>query len=353
MQLIKKKWFQLLTSFTFGALLGVWQYIPASELPTSESTSLKTNPIVKKATSSKLNKSALKDTAAIEPLLALKAPEKDASVQEWYDFALSFDDLDLGKRYGNRGQTTPMLSWYAYIAKYKPQAIYKLYNQGKLGNIKFEHLLQFGFLKYWDEYTNDVDKLLLSENQTVLSMAYEKGVEETRRRVTKAFFKVSNDDFSSSNPNLEIENLLFAMKSMTGSEKVRVKEILEMGIFDIDPRYLYRLKLSDIYKNDSDNQALVALIEKYAKRGNFDRRSMSIYMVDGAILGSEKYIKTMVKDLETNAKQPTNFYCAACGIALSADGLIAYPLINASKKNKVEINSNSKDQIILSRKSFW
>ncbi|MEH6458204.1 MAG: hypothetical protein V7749_17885 [Cocleimonas sp.] len=353
MQIIQKKWFQLVASFTIGALLGVWQYIPAAKSLPSDISSSKAQSIISKLLPTKLNKTALKDTAAIEPLLALKPPEKDASVHEWYDFALSLDDLDLGKRYGNRGQTTPMLSWYAYIAKYKPQAIYKLYNQGKLGNIKFEHLLQFGFLKYWDEYVNDVDKLLLSENQTVLSMAYEKGVDVTRRRVSQAFFKVSNDDFSSHNPNLEIENLLFAMKSMTDDEKVRVKEILEMGIFDIDPRFLYHLKLSDIFADDSTNEALVALIEKYAKRGSYDRRSMSIYMVDGAILGNKKYIETMVKDLETNAKQPTNFYCAACGIALSADGLMAYPLINASKKGKVEVNANPDGQFILSRKSLW
>jgi len=352
MHILQQKWFQLLASFTIGSLMGVWQYIPSSELVSSDKPSVAKTSIAK-ILPSKLNKTALKDTAAIEPLLALTAPDKDDSVQDWYDFALSFDDLDLGKRYGNYGQTTPMLGWYAYIAKYKPQAIYKLYNQGKIGNTKLEHLLQFGYLTYWEEYINDVDKLLLSVNQAVLSMAFEKGSEEARKRVAKAFFRLGNDDLATRNPKLRIENLLFAMKTMTADEKTRTKRILESGTFNIDPRSLYRLKLSDIYKNDSENKNLLSLMEMYAGRGSYQQRSMSSYMTDGAILGNQDYVAAMVKDLETNAKQPTNFYCAACGLALSADGLIAYPLINASKKNKVIIDKSPKEPFILSRSKGW
>jgi len=175
MNFLKTKWFQVLVTFTLGAVLGAWQLIPGG------------NDLI---TKSEMDALVYRNTAEIEPLLKLTAPDKSASVDAWYRFALSLDDLELGKRYTNKDDASPVLSWYTLIAKYKPQALYKLYNQGKLSEFKFNHLLRYGYLKYWDESVSNVDKVLLNNNQAVLTMSYNKGVDSTRQRVKQAFFSV-------------------------------------------------------------------------------------------------------------------------------------------------------------------
>lgn len=346
MRVLTRKWFQVLSVFLLGVMLGVWQFIPAGAVDTKNPQQLSF-----KVTNSEFNQKAFTSTGNIESLLNLKAPEKSASVSEWYQFALSFDDLDLGKRTRNSGQTTPMLAWYAYVAKHKPEALYKLYNQGKLDGTKFEHLLRFGYLKYWDESINDVDKVVLDNRQAVLTMAYSKGKEQARKRVAQAFFKLSTNQMGKSRRiHLDIEILLFALKGMTDDEKERVLPILKSGVFTIDPREFYHLKIA---KGFSDEE-LVSLIDQYAKSGSsYSQRMMSGYMMDGAVLGNDDYIKSMTRDLEDNAKQPTNFYCAACGLALSSDGLLGYPLINASKKGKVIFSKGKNGVTVLSRKAGW
>ena len=63
---------------------------------------------------------------------------------------------------------------------------------------------------------------------------------------------------------------------------------------------------------------LLALIVEHA----YGERYMSSYMIDGALLGNEVYLRTMIADAADNAEQHTNFYCAACGLALTSDGLL-------------------------------
>ncbi len=348
MNLLKTKWFQTTATLTLGAVLGAWQLLPSS------------NGVVNKVIKSEIDKLVYRNTAEIEPLLKLTAPQKSASVDAWYRFALSLDDLEFGKRYTNKDDASPVLSWYTLIAKYKPQALYKLYNQGKLAEFKFNHLLRYGYLKYWDESVSNVDKVLLNNNQAVLTMSYNKGVEATRQRVKQAFFSVafSRASQQSSTPiihTLNVEVLLFAMKTMTATEKMKVLPALESGAFDIDPQYLYRLKLNDTFSDET----LVALIERFSKKEGFTNRErpysnnkiLSRYMADAALFGSERYVQTLIENVEFNAQQPIDEYCAACGLALATEGLIAYPLINLSKKSKIELQKSTKNNdFILSRK---
>jgi len=341
MKFLKAQWFQIIAAFALGAVLGAWQLLPSS------------NGVVIK---SEMDKLVYRNTAEIEPLLKLTTPDKNASVDDWYRFALSLDDLEFGKRYNNNDDASPVLSWYTLIAKYKPQALYKLYNQGKLTEFKFNHLLQFGYLKYWDESINDVDKVLLKNNQAVLTMAYNKGANATRQRVKQAFFNVANQKISPRTTySVDVELLLFAMKTMTKEEKTKVLPALESGLFDIDPQYLYRLKLDDTF---SDSAVIVSLIERFSKKESFtnrerdysDNKVLSRYMADATLLGSDQYIQTLIDDVEFNAGQPIDEYCAACGLALATEGLIAYPLINNSKKSKVMYQKSAQNNdFILSR----
>jgi len=342
MNIFKTQWFQVITVFILGVVLGTWQLLPSD------------NDVVLKT---EMDSLVYRDTAEIEPLLKLTTPDKTASVDAWYRFALSLDDLEYGKRYNNKDDASPVLSWYTLIAKYKPQALYKLYNQGKLTEFKFNHLLRYGYLKYWDESVSNVDKVLLNNNQAVLTMAYSKGSDATRQRVKQAFFNVANQQLSSSiRYTLDVELLLFAMKAMTDDEKLKVLPALESGAFDIDPQFLYRLKLNDTFK---EGATIVSLIERFSKSEQYtnrerpysDNKVLSRYMPDAALLGSERYIQTLIEDVEFNAGQPIDEYCAACGLALATEGLIAYPLIISSKNSKIKLRkSTENNDFILSRK---
>lgn len=349
--LFKNQWFQIFATFSLGVIIGAWQLQPNSNLSSGFG-------IINTSFNSKINEHVYKQTAEIEPLLKLQAPDINASVDEWYRFAVSLDDLEFGSRYNNSDDATPVLTWYTLIAKYKPQALYKLYNQGKLNTFKFKHLLSFGYLKYWDEYVQDVDRVLLENTQAVLTMAHNKGVELTRKRVKKAFFKIANiDQEIKDKVSIDIENLLFAMKSMSSNEKAQVKPMLLSGAFKTDPRYLYRLQLSEPFKDGSEIITLLNSFSKSEKFTNLERpysenKVLSSYMTDSILLGSDQFLQTMIEDIEFNSNQPTDEYCASCGLALTTDGLMAYPLINASQQSKIKISKDSDDTFILTRKDI-
>ena len=339
MRIFKNQSFQLFASLLVGSILGAWQLIPSASLSSLPKQKMEKRDIERH----------YRNTAELEPILSLTLPDKNASVDAWYRFALSLDDLELGQRYDNSADATPLLSWYTLIAKYKPQALYKLYNQGKLNEMKFNHLLRFGYLKYWDESIVDTDEVLLSNSQAVLTMAYHKGVNKTRVHVKQAFFKLAETQLGrTKKPDLDIENLLFAIKGMSNEEKTKVPVLLKSGVFSIDPQYLYRLKLDETF---NDNQLIVALIKQYSEKIRDKEKVFASYMVDGALLGSKQYIQTMIDNVEFNADQRRADYCAACGLALSTEGLIGFPLINASKVSKLSLeNTDSKGAFILSRK---
>ena len=45
-------------------------------------------------------------------------------------------------------------------------------------------------------------------------------------------------------------------------------------------------------------------------------------------------MKQFISDAQDNDKQPTNFYCAGCSLALVSDGLVGSPLIWAVQEGK-------------------
>ena len=335
MTLHTKPWFQFVATFVMGVALGTWQFLSTpSYSPQSETGSFS---LLNTRVSPVANKPVLENSANIEQLLALKAPQKDAPLNAWYQFALSLDSVDLGKRFGNSDVTTPLLAWYALIAKQKPAVIYKLYNQGKIGNRKLEHLLRYGFLQYWQQHIDKVDQLLLKNEQAVMSLAVNKGEGHARRQVADAFLKLGKSLSTNSTRELEISLLRFAMKAMSPSELDEVLPILQRGNFKVDPRDIIQLRQTALFK---DKQAeLLALITYYSNSAGYSSRMMSKYLVHAALLGDKSSLQAMIDDAEFNAKQPTNFYCAACGIAMSADGLLGMPLINAAKRDRIIIQT--------------
>ena len=60
-------------------------------------------------------------------------------------------------------------------------------------------------------------------------------------------------------------------------------------------------------------------------------------MSDATLLGDISYIRTFVNDADDNDKQPTNFYCSTCTLAISTEGLIGEPLLHAVSQGRLKI----------------
>jgi hypothetical protein len=283
-----------------------------------------------------LDPKVLEETADIDAILALKPPKPGDPVEHWMAFGRAVNAVDTGSRYSKSGQTTPMLGWYAYLAKHHPEAVYRLYNEGVVTGDHLGHLFEVGLAPGWDEYVQDVDKLLLSERAALANLAVAKGVEYAQRRVIDAFFARSDLRIQ-----LQLESLRFALPAMTDDEVERFIPHLRNSLYRPDPRRFRGMLQSDRFAGREGE--LLSLIVEYA----YSSRSMSSYLVDGALLGNSHYVHELLSDLSDNAKQPTNFYCAACGLALATDGVIGSALLQAIGNGQPLAVSHDGVQIVI------
>lgn len=296
-----------------------------------------------------VDEQVLKDTANIKHILALDPPRPGAPDDEWERFMAALDQVDMGKRYPNSGVTTPLLGWYAYIAKHHPASIYNLLEKHNRGSSLFNHLIQFGFLKDWADKMKDRNRILLNSNEALLVYSNSRGEAEAQRDVANAFFsyaEIKNNGDSEhklKSLNINLKNIVFAMNAMTEAEKQQVLPLLQSGIFKFDPRAVEHL----INIESMDRDGLLALIRMYA----YPHKSMSSYMTTGALLGAKDYVRNMVEDVHDNAKQPTNFYCSACGLALATDGLIGQELVKTVANQQLQIKQSKNGEFILSNMS--
>ena len=271
------------------------------------------------------------ETADIDAILALQPPGKNASEQQWLDFAEQLDRIDTGSRYSNSNHTTPLLSWYAYIARHSPETIYRLYNQKQFNNARLGHLISFGLLPDWYKYIWDVGLLVLENNEALASIALHAGDKVATDLFIDAFF-----DSTLGQRRLHIENLRYALPYMSQQQREKVTPLLQSDVYIIDPRKISRLLLSDTFSAHSAE--LLDILNHAASQGSYRHsRSMASYYLDGAHLGDDIYIDLLIRDAKNNAKQPTNFYCSACSLALITDGLLGSALIEASQQ-KLSLN---------------
>ncbi|MDJ0848639.1 MAG: hypothetical protein QNK04_09700 [Myxococcota bacterium] len=270
-----------------------------------------------------LDETVFEETADIDALLALVPPEPGDPTGRWVEFGRAVRATDTGTRDRGERLTTPVLVWYAHIAKHEPEAIYRLHDEGVVTESHLGQLLEFGLAPDWHDRIRDADALILTSSEALSSLAVQKGAEHARRRFVDAFFAPRQRKIQ-----LDLEGLRFALPAMTDAEIERVVPHLERGPYRLDPRRLRRLLQSD--RLEGAEGALLSLIAEHA----YPSRSMSSYFVDGALLGNVEYVDELISDLADNARQPTNFYCAACGLALTSDGLLGSALLRAREREQ-------------------
>lgn len=336
MQNTKTILFVIVTGILLGTVTGAmpyWDDIRQEAFPASKSTAWDLGAV---------DEQVMNDTADIERLLALTPPSDGASEEAWQNFLAQLNQVDTGKRYSNGGVTTPLLAWYAYIAKHRPEVLYKNLNSAEFDTAKFNHLLQMGMLGDWHKQVEKVDELLLGSHQALLSYALANGKQQAQRRVVEALFRIEKDTDTIPPLQLELENIRFAAEVMNAQQRQQLLDTLLRGPFKIDPRGVRRLALLD----DTDTEQLRALIKKF----QYPHKSMSSYMITAAQLGEADYVGVMARDVGDNASQPTNFYCSACGLALATDGLIGQPLTQAVSRDELQIIPAEKYGFVLVRR---
>lgn len=292
---------------------------------------------------SMVDETVFEETPDIDALSRLSAPRPGATPEEWLRFADALDEIDFGKRYQKAGISTPLLGWYAYIAKHNPETLYQLYNESRISTRQFRHLLQFGLLPNWYEQVKGVDRLILKNSDALASVVIQKGEKEARRLFIEAFFSSSTTPTS-----LELVNLKYALPAMTVEEKQQLLPRLKSGVFTLDPRTVRYLALDKSFQEEE--KILLGLINDSASKYGYSRgRSMSSYFYSAAKYGAEDYVRKMIFDTSDNAGQPTNFYCAACGLAITSDGLLGTPLIEAADRQHPLDIERSEDTFIISQ----
>jgi hypothetical protein len=277
----------------------------------------------------RLDESVSKKSGDIDAMLALEPPSRLASTEAWIEFARSLAKGITSGDYPQYGYHTSLIGWWVYVAEHRPDAIYVLHDQSVVDDERLTHLIEYGLVPDWAERVAGADRLILTDGTALLDFGVTHGIEAARRRFIDAFFSHRVEQGHRGNPlRLSLENLRFALSGMSDSEIAEVVPRLTSGLFELDPRNVTRLLLDE--RLAGREQELLALIREHA----YTERSMSSYLTDGALLGHGDYVRELLRDVADNAKQPTNFYCSACGLALTSDGLLGSGLLDVLQSGR-------------------
>ena len=290
------------------------------------------------------DQSAIKQYADIDAMLALQSPPKEATMSEWLAFAYSLDEIDLGKG-KNKQNNTPLLAWYVYIAKHRPEVIYSLLSEGLINSNRVNHLIEFGLLPDWHESIENPDQYLLSSSHGFTDLVQRIGAESTQRMFIKAFFSEET-----SGRYLAISNLIYSMPAMTEEERARILSQMDEGGFIVNLAQLNALA-ADPFFQDRTYSMLNFLNQ--TKHGQPNKKpSMRSNFLLAAQLGGFEHVLKLIDDIETNAEQPVNFYCAACILAVTSDGLLGKPLVEAKRQAAPFTLNFSNEQFAIATESL-
>lgn len=259
----------------------------------------------------------------------LSPPPLDAPEEQWLTFAHQVKNTKTGSRHDNSDYTSPLLPWYVYIARHSPEAIYTLYKERAINSRIMGHLIQFGLLPEWYEEMGDARKLLLNESSALINLAVHRGSDFARKEVISLLRENESKPIS-----VRVGPLLFALPAMQAQEVDNMLAQMRDGSMRIDPRSLRALMLEPRLKGRSSEMLAIMRTQARGSYSSPRSRSMSSYFLHGAELGGVDYVEYLIGDAKENNSQPTNFYCAACALALMSDGIAGSALLDALAQEK-------------------
>jgi hypothetical protein len=309
-----------LTSLLVGMIVGSYQY-----LPDINKLAVDSSPVVWE--DGAIDAKALASTPPLEAILNLKIPSSSASLDEWESHLDALDLLEKSHKLFGRSNRSNLGSLYAQVALEKPEIIYERLNNKNFNINKAASLLEAGLLVDWYEHVDNTDELLLENVIFTLSYAASQGQSNAKKRVAQAFFTMSK---AAKPQTVRLETIAYAYPAMTIQQQKNIIPLLKSSKFKYDPRDVAKLVYLNVFKPED----LIGLIKDKA----YSQKSMSSYMSDATLLGDISYIRTFANDAHNNDKQPTNFYCSACTLVISTDGLIGEPLLQAVSENRLKIS---------------
>lgn len=332
----------LILAALVGALSGGYQYLPDLNermLPLAHLADKGSPP---EPPETPATQRVIEDSADIDALLALSPPAKTAPLAQWMAFLHELHTLPM-PRYARNLPSNPLLAWYAYVAKYQPEAIYAsydLYGRGAVNGRVLEHLVKTGFVQNWFDHLSDPQAVMLYKNYATYSHALEHEPEQARRRIADYWLaELAKPDTTV--PTFDLDQLSYAMHAMTDTEIRTLVPLMLENKAGVDPRDIPQL----VHEGYFTREDLLALMRKNA----YPSKSMSAFVTTAVQLGADEYIESLLQDLPTNDRQPLHFYCAPCALALTSDGLIAEALLDAYANNQLTISSPAIGQYVFSR----
>jgi hypothetical protein len=308
-----------LVSLLVGVLAGSYQY-----LPDIKKLAFGNNNLVWE--DAPLDAKALASTPPLEGILNLKIPTNSDSLEQWSRYLDELDQLEKSHNLFGSAHTTKLGSLYAQIALEKPLVIYQRINSKSFNIRKAANLLEAGLLTDWYAHVDNPDELLLKHVAFTLSYVANEGAENAKKKIAQAFLAMSD---AARSQEINLETIAYAYPAMSSQQQKNIIPLLKSPLFKYDPRDVIKLRYLNVFKQEE----LIALIKDRA----YSNKSMSSYMGHATLLGDISYIKTYVNDAHDNAKQPTNFYCSACTLAISTEGLIGQPLLHAVSQGRLKI----------------
>jgi hypothetical protein len=306
-------------SLLIGVVAGSYQY-----LPDINRLAFGNNNAVWEDT--EIDAKALASTPPLEGIINLATPLKGSSLEEWSNYLDTLDQLEGSHELFGRSNASKLGALYAQVALEKPEVIYQRLNNKSFDLRKAANLLEAGLLSDWYENVNNPDVLLLENINFTLSYVASQGAERAKKQIIQAFFNMS---IATRSKVIQLEVIAYAYPSMSTQQQNRVMPLLKSPQFKYDPRDVTNL----VYLNAFNKSDLIDLIKDQA----YSNKSMSSYMSDATLLGDISYIRTFVNDADDNDKQPTNFYCSTCTLAISTEGLIGEPLLHAVSQGRLKI----------------
>lgn len=271
---------------------------------------------------------ALEASASFDTLLEITPPADNAPIEKWLAFMQQLDSTPLSKRHDNGGATTPLMAWYAYVAKHKPEALIQGFGEFGFHQSKLDVLIRYGLLANWDDYVGEPDNILLESRAALAAYTYRYGFSQAQTRYKQALFK-KLQHMDVHRQRIDLANIPFIADSLSDNEVEKLSELLLNRPIIIDPRDIKLLTATGRFQRSD----LLSLMRRHA----YSQKMMSSYKLHGAQLGASEYIEDVIPDLTSNAKQPTNFYCSACVLAVLTDGLIGTPLLTAYNQGRVTV----------------
>ncbi len=305
-------------SLLLGLMAGCYQYVPdIRQLAFGEEEVVWQD--------GQLDQKALAATPPLEGILNLSIPIADAGVEEWSRYLDELNQLEASHDLFGSSSHSKLGALYAQVALEKPEAIYQRLSQSAFDIRRAANLLQAGLLHDWYEYVVNPNDLLLSNEVFLLSYIARYGQAAAQKTIAEAFFNLSTSILP---VRIDPSVIAYAYPAMTEQQKKGVMTLMKNPQVRYDPRDVIKL----MYLNAFDKADLIELIENQA----YSNKSMSSYMGHAALLGGSSYLNTFLKDVVDNDNQPTNFYCAACILALTTDGLVGQPLLETKSQGRLK-----------------